>query len=46
VHLAERIFDDCRQRILFVGAGEMIELCAAHFAARQPKATGDRQPHA
>lgn len=33
VHLAERIFEDIReQRVLFVGAGEMIELCAAHFA--------------
>lgn len=38
VHLAERIFDDIsRQKLLFIGAGEMIELCAAHFAARQPK---------
>ena len=25
------------QRILFIGAGEMIELCAAHFCATQPK---------
>jgi glutamyl-tRNA reductase len=25
------------QRILFIGAGEMIELCAAHFCAGQPK---------
>lgn len=38
VHLAERIFESVGdQRILFVGAGEMIELCAAHFCARQPK---------
>ena len=38
VHLAERIFESVgEQRILFVGAGEMIELCAAHFCARQPK---------
>ncbi|MDR2189243.1 MAG: glutamyl-tRNA reductase [Azonexus sp.] len=38
VHLAERIFESiAEQRILFIGAGEMIELCAAHFAARQPK---------
>ncbi|MCP5268340.1 MAG: glutamyl-tRNA reductase [Zoogloeaceae bacterium] len=38
VHLAERIFERIAdQRILFVGAGEMIELCATHFAARQPK---------
>jgi glutamyl-tRNA reductase len=38
VHLAERIFESIdSQRILFIGAGEMIELCAAHFCARQPK---------
>ncbi|MGB7536472.1 MAG: glutamyl-tRNA reductase, partial [Azonexus sp.] len=38
VHLAERIFESLEtQRILFIGAGEMIELCAAHFCARQPK---------
>ncbi|HSG23469.1 MAG TPA: glutamyl-tRNA reductase [Azonexus sp.] len=38
VHLAERIFESIeQQRILFIGAGEMIELCAAHFCARQPK---------
>ncbi|RIX43151.1 MAG: glutamyl-tRNA reductase [Rhodocyclales bacterium GT-UBC] len=38
VHLAERIFEDIgSQRILFIGAGEMIELCAAHFCSRQPK---------
>src|SRR5690606_13224744 len=38
VHLAERIFEDItEQRILFIGAGEMIELCAAHFAAQRPK---------
>jgi glutamyl-tRNA reductase len=38
VHLAERIFGSVEeQRILFIGAGEMIELCAAHFCARQPK---------
>src|SRR5512146_3240255 len=36
--LAERIFGDIsEQRILFIGAGEMIELCASHFAARHPK---------
>jgi glutamyl-tRNA reductase len=34
VHLSERIFESVRdQRVLFIGAGEMIELCAAHFAA-------------
>ena len=38
VHLAERIFESIAgQRILFIGAGEMIELCAAHFCAQQPK---------
>jgi glutamyl-tRNA reductase len=36
--LAERIFGDIgEQRVLFIGAGEMIELCASHFAARGPK---------
>jgi glutamyl-tRNA reductase len=35
--LAERIFGDIsEQKILFIGAGEMIELCAAHFATRNP----------
>ncbi len=38
VHLSARIFEDLKnQRVLFIGAGEMIELCAAHFAAEQPK---------
>ena len=38
VHLAERIFERISdQRILFVGAGEMIELCATYFAAKEPK---------
>jgi glutamyl-tRNA reductase len=38
VHLAERIFERVGdQKILFIGAGEMIELCATHFAAREPK---------
>ena len=38
VHLAERIFEDiAEQKVLFIGAGEMIELCAAHFAARKPQ---------
>ncbi len=36
--LAERIFGDIsEQRVLFIGAGEMIELCSNHFAARNPK---------
>lgn len=38
VRLAERIFERVAdQRVLFIGAGEMIELCAAHFAAQKPK---------
>ncbi len=38
VHLAERIFESVGdQRILFIGAGEMIELCATHFCAKQPR---------
>ena len=36
--LAERIFGDISaQRILLIGAGEMIELCAGSFSARHPK---------
>ncbi len=38
VRLAERIFERIAdQKVLFIGAGEMIELCATHFAAQQPK---------
>jgi glutamyl-tRNA reductase len=38
VKLAERIFPSISgQRLLFIGAGEMIELTATHFAARKPK---------
>ena len=38
VKLAERIFPSiAEQRILFIGAGEMIELNAVHFAARNPE---------
>jgi glutamyl-tRNA reductase len=38
VRLAERIFPGIGgQRILFIGAGEMIELTAAHFAAQHPR---------
>ncbi len=38
VRLARRIFEDLREtRILFVGAGEMIELAATHFAAQHPR---------
>ncbi|HEX7951876.1 MAG TPA: glutamyl-tRNA reductase, partial [Burkholderiales bacterium] len=38
VKVAERIYPSIAgQKVLFVGAGEMIELCATHFAARQPR---------
>lgn len=38
VKLSERIFPSIsEQRVLFVGAGEMIELNAVHFAAKTPK---------
>ncbi|OIR08939.1 glutamyl-tRNA reductase [mine drainage metagenome] len=38
VKLAERIYPSIsEQSILFIGAGEMIELNAVHFAARNPK---------
>jgi len=38
VRLAGQLFEDLSQvKILFVGAGEMIELCATHFAAKSPK---------
>ena len=38
VRLAQRIFDSiAEQNVLFIGAGEMIELCATHFAAQSPK---------
>jgi glutamyl-tRNA reductase len=37
VRLAQRIFGNLRsQKVLFIGAGEMIELCADHFAAQRP----------
>ena len=39
VRLASQLFEDLRElRVLFVGAGEMIELVATHFAAREPRA--------
>ncbi len=39
VRLAGQLFEDLSEtKILFVGAGEMIELCATHFAAKNPKA--------
>jgi glutamyl-tRNA reductase len=38
VRLAGQLFEDLgKVKILFVGAGEMIELCATHFAAKNPK---------
>jgi glutamyl-tRNA reductase len=37
VKLAASIFPSLKdQKILFIGAGEMIELCATHFAAQAP----------
>ena len=37
VKLAARIFPSLsEQKVLFIGAGEMIELCATHFAAQGP----------
>jgi len=39
VRLASQLFEDLSDiKVLFVGAGEMIELCATHFAAKTPKA--------
>jgi glutamyl-tRNA reductase len=38
VTLAERIFPSISdQAVLFIGAGEMVELVATHFAARKPR---------
>jgi len=38
VRLASQLFEDLsRIKVLFVGAGEMIELAATHFAARNPR---------
>ena len=38
VRLSGQLFEDLgKVNILFVGAGEMIELCATHFAAKSPK---------
>jgi glutamyl-tRNA reductase len=37
VRLAQRIFGDLEnQHVLFIGAGEMISLCAEHFASQKP----------
>jgi glutamyl-tRNA reductase len=39
VRLAGQLFEDLQDiKVLFVGAGEMIELVVTHFAAKQPKA--------
>ncbi|MCW7537149.1 glutamyl-tRNA reductase [Aquabacterium sp. A7-Y] len=39
VRLAAQLFEDLREvKVLFVGAGEMIELAATHFAAKAPRA--------
>ena len=39
VRLAQRIFGDIAQRrVLLIGAGEMISLCATHFAGHKPLA--------
>ena len=41
VRLAGQLFEDLRKtRVLFVGAGEMIDLAATHFAAKEPKSIG------
>ena len=38
VRLASQIFENIQDtHVLFVGAGEMIELCVAHFAAKSPR---------
>jgi len=38
VGLAQRIYPGiAEQSVLFIGAGEMIELCATHFAAHHPR---------
>jgi len=38
VRLAARLFEDLREtRVLFVGAGDMVDLAATHFAARTPR---------
>ena len=39
VRLAAQLFEDLGQlKVLFVGAGEMIELVSTHFAAKSPRA--------
>ena len=39
VRLAGQLFEDLGEvKVLFIGAGDMIELCSTHFVARKPKA--------
>jgi glutamyl-tRNA reductase len=39
VRLASQLFEDLgRTKVLFIGAGEMIDLAAAHFGSRKPQA--------
>ena len=41
VRLASQIFEDLTKiKVLFVGAGEMIELVVTHFAAKNPRSMG------
>ena len=47
VRLAGQLFESLNEvRVLFVGAGEMIELASAHFSAKQPRsmAIANRTP--
>ena len=45
VKLAERIFPSiAEQKLLLIGAGEMIELAATHFAREAPEVDHRRQP--
>jgi len=38
VRLAGQLFEDLNKvKVLFIGAGDMIELCATHFAAKNPQ---------
>ena len=47
VRLAAQLFEDLRDiRVLFVGAGEMIELCRDPLCRQDAQEHGDRQPHA
>ncbi len=46
VKLAERIFPSiAEQKLLLIGAGEMIELAATHFAATAAEVHHRREPH-